>query len=416
VVNMKQKLSLAILILTTACTLALFAQESADTEPRQMRVMTSLEFSLTGPTDAVPYVKDGETWAAALDNAISRSKRVSAVLRADGESDLIAQATRAGYQVTAAVSVLVETGSDTASAKYRLTDVLSRKVMAENIITAPLPYINELSETFWIPLLVELEKITATERHSYIRVRAEPGTQMYGFGKTPLLVGPEGEIRIDTFVPGTYSWRAVRKNTQIQTGIFTALEEDALLVITPKWLKHWSIESGMVMAQFPDIWIGVNNVYNRFFFRLGLEQYLFGVYFPTEDSPDSYDGNIVSLPMVMPGATAGVYFGNNAQFIRPYLSASAFLRYNTELDVFDPVGPLAARLSAGFDWRLKPAIALFGELGGTFYPGANGPLLVASRGMTEDGVSDSSGPIFYEYGEDYYLEFPAFRLGARFSL
>jgi len=170
------------------------------------------------------------------------------------------------------------------------------------------------------------------------------------------------------------------------------------------------------MAQFPDVWFGAANVYNRFFFRIGIEQYLFGFYFPTEDSPESYSSSIVSLPMVMPGLTAGMYFGNTAQFIRPYLSASAFIRYNTDLDVVDPVGPLAARLAAGFDWRMKPAIAFFGELGVTFYPGANGPLLVASRGTAEGGSSDSSGATFFIYGEDYFMELPTFRLGARFSL
>jgi len=415
---MKKKLAFAILILSAACMLTLYAQtaEEAEDGPKQMRVMTALEFKLTGSPEAVPFVNESETWTAAFDSAIGRSKRVSAVKRSDAEGDLIAQATRAGYQVAASVSVLLETGSDTASAKYRLVDVLSRKIMAENIITAPIPYINELSETFWIPLIVELEKITATERHSYIRVRAEPGTVLHGFGTAPLTVGTEGEISIDTFVPGTYSWRAVRRHTQTQTGVFTAVEEDARLVISPKWLKRWSLESGMVMAQFPDVWFGAANVYNRFFFRIGIEQYLFGFYFPTEDSPESYSSSIVSLPMVMPGLTAGMYFGNTAQFIRPYLSASAFIRYNTDLDVVDPVGPLAARLAAGFDWRMKPAIALFGELGGTFYPGANGPLLVASRGTAESGSSDSSGATFFIYGGNYFLELPTFRLGARFSL
>ncbi len=392
---MKKKLAFAILILSAACMLTLYAQtaEEAEDGPKQMRVMTALEFKLTGSPEAVPFVNESETWTAAFDSAIGRSKRVSAVKRSDAEGDLIAQATRAEA--------------------LRMRNDINE---AENIITAPIPYINELSETFWIPLIVELEKITATERHSYIRVRAEPGTVLHGFGTAPLTVGTEGEISIDTFVPGTYSWRAVRRHTQTQTGVFTAVEEDARLVISPKWLKRWSLESGMVMAQFPDVWFGAANVYNRFFFRIGIEQYLFGFYFPTEDSPESYSSSIVSLPMVMPGLTAGMYFGNTAQFIRPYLSASAFIRYNTDLDVVDPVGPLAARLAAGFDWRMKPAIALFGELGGTFYPGANGPLLVASRGTAESGSSDSSGATFFIYGGNYFLELPTFRLGARFSL
>lgn len=415
---MKYHLASAILILSASCVLALFSQESENREagPNRMRVMTSLEFSMTGTPESVPFVKDGETWAAALDGALSRSKRVRSVKRATADDDLIAQATRAGYQAAVSVSVLLETGSDTASANYRIVDVLSRKTVAENAIAGPVPFIYELSETFWIPLIVELEKMTVTERHGRIRVRAEPGTRLYGFGETPVTVGAEGEISIDIFVPGTYSWRAVRKNTRNRTGVFTAIEEDALLVIPAEWLSHWSLETGLVMAQFPDVWFGVANIRNRFFFRLGIEQYLFGLYFPTEDSPESYNNSIVSLPLVMPGMTAGFYFGDTAQFIRPYLSASAFLRFNRDLGVVDPVGPLAARLMTGFDWRMNPEVAFFGEFGGTFYPGANGQLLVASRGSGTDGSADQPSPVFYFHGGDYYLELPAFRFGARFSL
>ena len=415
---MKKKLAFAILILSAACMLTLYAQtaEEAEDGPKQMRVMTALEFKLTGSPEAVPFINESETWAAAFDSAIGRSKRVSAVKRSNADSDLIAQATRAGYQVAASVSVLLETGSDTASAKYRLVDVLSRKIMAENIITAPIPYINELSETFWIPLIVELEKITATERHSYIRVRAEPDTVLHGFGTAPLTVGTEGEISIDTFVPGTYSWRAVRRHTQTQTGVFTAVEEDARLVISPKWLKRWSLESGMVMAQFPDVWFGAANVYNRFFFRIGIEQYLFGLFFTNAYSTSSYNSGVVSLPMVMPGITIGGYFGDTAQFIRPYISTSVFLRYNTELNIPDPVGPYAIKFMTGLDWRVKPSIALFGEMGGSYYPGANGQMMAASRGTAETGISDSSSLTFTSYGDGYFLEIPAIRLGARFSL
>ncbi len=380
------------------------AAQDAAAAARPLRVMTLIELSFSGGP------AEQETWAWSLDTALAKSPRVREVKRGPGAHEALALAGLEGFQFIVRVTATLDSGADTAEAVFTVVDVLSEKTVAEGRFAGPLPDERELAETFWLPLTAAVEAAQPTERSSYVRLRAAPGTRVSGFSKEPVLIGDEGEARIQAVVPATFAWRAVKSGAQDQSGVFAALDNDALLAIPLVPLRRWMVESALVMSQFPDLWFGVNARQNRLFFKFGLEQYLFGFFLPSRYGVEPYDGMIVSLPMIMPGLAMGVRFGSSAAFIRPYLAATALMHVNTELGVIDPIGPVSGTLAAGFDWRIVPRFTLFAEIGATLYPGANGPLMVASRG-TDDG-----GPVAYAYDDEFYAEWPTLRFGARFFL
>jgi len=65
---------------------------------------------------------------------------------------------------------------------------------------------------------------------------------------------------------------------------------------------------------------------------------------------------------------------------------------------------------AGAEWKVFERTGIFLELGLTLYPCPSGALMVVSRLQQS---FDSGG---YAYGEDWFLEFPLLRFGARVTL
>ncbi len=379
-------------------------------DARDLRVMARLEFSVTGTAaaDLPEEVELDETlWRSSLEAAISRSPRVREVLRIDNLTSGLARAAFEGTQFVVDATVSIDLTAEEARADYRIIDVLSQKAFVEDAIEGPAPYGNELSETFWIPLVGAFDPLHPTTRQTSIRIQASPGTKVYGFGKKPLTVPEGGELRQDVFVPATYEWRAERWGTEGSSGVFFAAENDALLEIGETPLRPWVLEIGMVMAQFPDFWASYYLLQDHVFVRLGFEQYGFGFYMPEPDSNSIYDQAIISLPLIMPGVSAGFQFGKPGSFFRPYAAATAMLRFNTDLLMPDPIGPLAMYGCAGWDWRVNARYGIFAELGATLYPWSIGYLMAASKGYSEGGAFN------FIYTGDWFLEVPTFRLGMR---
>lgn len=375
------------------------------------RVVTRLTLDVTGRVSAdAGGVTDREIWAASLDTVIRRSGYAREVQRA-GEGDFLKAAALGGFQLVVLAEVDLDGPADSAAVRYSFIDVLSGRTVGADTINGPLPYEYELGDTFWLPLLSKLEKIVPTERHTFVRIKGEKGTQITGFGQKPLIIPDSGELRIEIFVPGTYPWKAEKWGTLTQTGVFAAMENDAVLRIPTVPVRPWAVETGLYMMQFPDLWLERYFFQNHIFARIGFEQYLFGFFLPdpTNENSTTPQG-IISLPMIIPGAAIGFQVGDPANFIKPYTYAGALLRYDLDLRAPDPIAPFELWGMFGFDWRASPRISLFAELGAAYYPHCKGYLLLASKGNRD------SGPFAYLYGDDWFLEFPRFRLGTRFFL
>jgi len=186
-----------------------------------------------------------------LDTAIRRSGYAREVLRS-GADEFLKDAALGGFQVLVRADVNIDAQADSVTVGYSFTDVLSGRTVEPDTITAPLPYEYELGETFWIPLISKLEKMVPTERHTYVRIMGERGTRVSGLDPSPWLYR-FGELRIETLVPGTYPWKAENGEPVTQTGVFAAMENDALLRIPIVPVRPWAVETGLYMMQFPDL-------------------------------------------------------------------------------------------------------------------------------------------------------------------
>jgi hypothetical protein len=372
--------------------------------------MTRLALTVKGKATSNGGVTDKELWAASLDTAIRRSGYAREVQRA-GEGDFLKAAALGGFQVVVRAEVNIDAPADSVGVEYSFTDVLSGRTVGPDTINGPLPYEYELGETFWIPLISKLEKMVPTERHTFVRIKGERGTRVTGFGSKPLVLPDSGELRVEIFVPGTYPWKAEKWGSFTQTGVFAAMENDALLWIPPAPLHPWAVETGLLMMQFPDLWLQRYFLQDHLFLRLGFQQYLFGFFFPDPSANEitKYQG-IISLPMVQPGVALGFQFGSPETFLTSYVYGAALLRYDLDIRYPDPIAPLETQGMFGLNWRASPRISLFAEIGAAYYPLCKGYLVLASKGAID------SGPFTFLYGDDWFLEFPRFRLGTRFFL
>ncbi|HSV57046.1 MAG TPA: hypothetical protein VLH39_08085, partial [Magnetospirillaceae bacterium] len=198
-----------------------------------------------------------------------------------------------------------------------------------------------------------------------------------------------------------------------ESGYFSALAQGQNLEISRRPLVVWTIEAGLTMLAFPEVWAHLAFGEGRYFLRFGFSQLLAGLFLADEEVGWETPPALLSLPLVMPGAGLGMYFLPEDSYIRPYGYAAAFFRILLMEGAFglDPVASFGLHAVLGTEWRALPNIGFFAELGAVLYPGVDGFLVAASR---KD--QDSGGPFWWFFGDSWFFEAPLLRVGARFSL
>ena len=362
----------------------------------------------------VLYVSEGglgPIWSESLAAALARSELLDAVLPAPEGMEAGEAAARLSCALAVRVSSrLSETGE--AASDWSVIDPLTREILAKGRIEGPSPTDRELAVYWWLSVVQAAEAALPKVKRTLVRVRAAPGTVVTGLGEDPVTMPAEGFLDLPLRVPGTYPWRAVSPGAYPERGYFGALEQGQTLSIPRTPLRPWSLEAGLVMMEFPDIWAERRFKEDMLFLRFGLAQYLFGLHLTDEEYGEATPPVIVSLPLVMPGVGIGRYLSPPDATIRPYVSATAFARF-IFLDGywgFDPIAPAGVLGSFGFDWKAVGRTSIYFELGTNFYPFCDGYLLASTRG------EDSGGPFGVIYSDWWLLEFPILRLGARVSL
>lgn len=299
---------------------------------------------------------------------------------------------------------------DTVRVSYRVLKVLSRLEQRSGSFEDFLPSEKNLNQTFWLPLLAELDPLEAQKGQGLLTIRAVPGTRVTGFSSLPIVIDSSGEAALPVLVPGTYRYSTSAEGYRSQSGVYTLRESSAILSLAQHRASQWLIEQGFVMGQFADAWL-----YRLFFnetlrIGMGLQQYWAGINYPSVNDLFPYTEPVISLPLIQPGVTLEYVFLDGTSFLRPYLSAAFMLRLNTSLLRLDPAAAMVLGANGGLEWRLGPGFAAFFELGAAFYPFCNGLYLVASHG------GESQSPSTFFYSGSWYLDIPLFRLGVRFFL
>lgn len=365
----------------------------------------------------------GSGSAASLDTltaALARSARLDAILVAPAESDIVEEAARASCALAVDVSSDSLPSGD-ARSSWRILDALTGAVLAEGVIEGPEPSTRDVADFWWIPVVDAAEAALPSVSKTLVRIEAYPGTvitgqagkQRTGLAEGPLVIPDEGFIEIPLRVPGTYPWRATSAGAYPEHGYFGALEQGASLVIPRRPIRPWSIEAGLYMGQFPDVWAVRSLGNDQWFLRLGLTQFLFGLYLVDEQYLVPAPPAIISLPLVLPGVGFGGYLLPKDAYLRPFWYTDIFARLLLLSGVsprFDPIAPMGAGAVLGADWAIAGRATIFVELGAAFYPFCDGFLMAASRSGYD------SGPMMIMYGSVWALELPVLRIGARFTL
>lgn len=354
----------------------------------------------------------GEAWAASLASALARSPSLDSVIPCPPDRDPAEVAARLSCSLAVDVDSDAPAGSD-ASSRWRVLDPLTYEALASGTITGPSPTARELAEYWWIPLVEAAEAALPKVKKTLVRVSAAPGTEITGLSEEPLVIPEEGYIDLPLRVPVTRPWRAVSKGAYPESGYFAALEQGMVLVIPRRPLRLWSVEAGLTMLSFPELWAHRSFREDKYFLRLGMAQYLLGLYLVNEEYGRETPPAILSLPLILPGAGIGMYILPSDAYVRPYMYASAFARILLLKGAFgfDTVAPIGTNAFLGAEWRVFPRTAVFFELGAALYPFCDGFLMAASRGGQDNG-----GPFFSIFGPDFYFETPLIRFGTRFTL
>ncbi|MBU1079547.1 MAG: hypothetical protein KKB59_03580, partial [Spirochaetes bacterium] len=315
-----------------------------------------------------------------------------------------------------------------ARSAWKVIDPLKGAILAEGVIEGQEPTARDLAEFWWLPLVAAAEDAAGAAgplgRAPWVRVEAAPGTRISGLsaagdaigsraegsGSAVAVVPESGFLALGLRVPGTYEWRAEAAGAYPESGTFFAAEPGATLSVPRRPLRRWMLEAGLFMAQYPDLWAAWRFAEDRFFLRLGLGQFMAGLYLVDEEYGTETPSAFSSLPLVQPGAGLGWYAMPPDSPVRPYALASASARVSVATETglaIDPVAPWIVAAAIGAEWPIARAWSLFLEIGAAFYPLCDGALLASSRGYSGIG-----SPI---YGDGWLLEAPTMRFGARVS-
>lgn len=354
----------------------------------------------------------GDAWSASLVSALAGSALLDSVIPCPPGRDPAELAARLSCALAVDVESEAPAGKDAAS-RWRILDPLTYEALASGTITGPSPTARELAEYWWIPLVEAAEAALPKVKKTLVRVSAAPGTTVTGLSEEPMVIPEEGFLDLPLRVPVTRPWRAVSKGAYPESGYFAALEQGQNLEIPRRPLRLWSVETGLTMLSFPEVWAHRNLGEDTYFIRFGLAQYLFGLYLVNEEFGEETPPAVLSLPLVMPGAGFGMYFLPSDVYVRPYGYASAFARILLLRGAFgfDTVAPIGTNAYLGAEWRAFPRTAVFFEVGAAFYPFCDGFLMAASR-----GGQGNDGPYINLFGSRWFFEAPMIRFGTRFTL
>jgi len=352
--------------------------------------------------------------------ALARSSKLDAILLAADGTDPIEEAARTSCAL--AVDVSSETlPSGEARSSWRILDPLTGTVLAKGVVEGAEPTERDLADFWWIPVIDAAEAALPMVSKTLVRIEGFPGTIITGqagkhrggLPEGPLVVPDSGVLEVPLRVPGTYPWRATSAGAYPEHGYFGALEQGASLVIPRRPIRPWSLEAGLYMGQFPDFWVNRSFGDDQWFLRLGLTQFLFGLYLVDEQYEEQTPSAILSMPLLQPGAGLGGYLLPKDAYLRPYWSADIFARLVFLQHVsprFDPIAPMGTTAALGAEWGITERAAVFMELGTALYPFCDGFLMAASRSGYDTGA------MAIVYGSVWFLELPVLRIGARFTL
>lgn len=297
---------------------------------------------------AISVSAPGEDWASSLADALVRSPRVASVGRVPGmpaPADLLDYAASRGFDFLVVATVSLPGADRSARVYSSIRGTRTGEILSEPGWESPVPDEFVRSQTFWLPVVAALE--AAAE--------ASAGTPPSS---------PEA----------------------------------------PPPPSRWSLESGLYMGQFVDLWFGRGFLSDSLFLKVGLFQFLSGLFLGGEGLQSR------SYPLMQPGLSLGGYFLPADRPLRPYAAATWCFRLSGDTFVPDPIAPYGLLAMVGAQWRLLDRAAAFFEAGIAVYPACDAYLLAVEL---SGGRAEDHGLYAVAYSDGVLVEYPQFRLGWR---
>ncbi|MDA8424512.1 MAG: hypothetical protein M0Z80_00105 [Treponema sp.] len=355
----------------------------------------------------------GETLSA----AIMRSHRVLSVHRAYN-ADPTRLDNLARYEGAPVVIALkLSEDGDRVSVRWDISAVegiaKGGATPIEGSFIKPAPSEDELSSSFWVETTDALDAFLAGLRVARIRITGLPGSVVEGFGE-PFLMPDSGSLLFPVIVPERITWAASAPGRYPERGLFYAAKDGETLVI-PR--RQWSIDFGAYGLAFPELRVAFEPG-AHFFARATLSQFALGW---SLQSPNNgvEQPLTLSFPFVQVGVGIGSYFAPPSRELRTYIATDLFARlFDPEGRglYLDPVAPIGLQPAFGLEWGRGPAVRLYAEMSGVFYPWAWPGLMLASLGGEKPSSLVFGGGGWLAGQPGWFLEIPIFRMGLRLRL
>lgn len=351
-----------------------------------------------------------------LSAALARSPGLGAVLLYRGPADGLAEAAaraRCDLVVEARTEPL-EPGE--ARSEWRVASA-SRDTLAEGVIEGPAPTERDAATFWWLPLVAATERAAeglVPPSASVLRIAGPPGAvvsfRQGGSARRSVELSAEGLAELPVEPPATLGWRVEAKGRYPASGVVAVLADGETLAVPGRPLRRLALELGTEAMQYPDAYAAYGLLESYLWLGVGLGQYALGLSLgdASVDEPDP--PFLASSPLFMPGLFARGYALPPDAPVRPYLTAAAAARIYARpgaSPVIEPLAPLVGTVRLGAEWSLADGVAAFIELGGAYYPLADGIAMAASRNAGSDGS------VFLAYGDDWFWEFLPPRAGVR---
>jgi len=376
----------------------------------------------------------GET--AWLSAALARSPSIGAViawpeaLAAEGEpsgglGEALDYAARAGCALVAQADSSIAEGGE-ARSEWRLIAVaatpgtLAGAVLAEGVIEGAAPTRRDLAAFWWLPLVAAAETALAAlppPGAATLAVEGPAGALVAGLsedpGAEPVVIPATGRLLLSVRPPATLRWRATATGYRPASGALAVMADGQTLSLGLSPLKNAAVELGLSAFQYPDLYAGASLADGYLWLGAGLGQYALGLRLVDARREDPSPSYLASAALFLPSLAARAYALPPDAFLRPYLVFEAALRLYLPWaapPALEPAAPFALKAAIGGEWSFSRDVAAFLELGGAFYPAADGFLMAAMRGI------EQRGPRMEASGETWFAELLPPRGGLRVYL
>jgi len=277
----------------------------------------------------------------------------------------------------------------------------------------------DLAGSFWADLVEAVEKRyagtagrTLRPNLAELRIRARPGTLIFGLPQQNLSVGPEGELRVMLSAPATYELAALCPGCEpVKRELF--LEEGrSELKLEQVPAARWALAFYLNNLNFPGLEASWALLPGYLVLRAGLTSYLVGLALLEEEDRGEEVSLLVSYRLAHLNASLSFYLNREDSTWRLYSGFGLFSRLllpKGEGFTIDPIAPYGLQPFLGLERTLDPKKSLYLEYAPLFYFTEHPELFRAS--LPPDAGDDG-----YVFQGRAVFDFLNFRLGLRFRL